>query len=285
VTIPEVDASTQYSASTDVHGRATLEVHQRYRYTYTQPVDDLRHRLIVVPPDVHGDQRLIAFELNVHGAASAYTAEWLTDGFGNRVCRVHAPRVDEGIEFETMFCVRRTSAGPPLHLDRQSYLTPTPLTKPSAELGSIARDLNGSAERAFSWASKALAYEVGATNVRTSASEALTIGRGVCQDFTHVLLSLLRLMGIPARYVSGHLLGEGVPHAWVEALVNEEVIAYDPTHGCRTGPNYITVAVGRDFLDVTPTSGTFRGAVTGALSATKAARVVGAHSTETEAVA
>jgi transglutaminase-like putative cysteine protease len=71
--------------------------------------------------------------------------------------------------------------------------------------------------------------------------------------------------------VSGHLLGEGVPHAWVEALVDGEVIAYDPTHARRTRLDYITVAVGRDYADVAPTSGFFTGAATGRLSATKAA--------------
>jgi transglutaminase-like putative cysteine protease len=96
-----------------------------------------------------------------------------------------------------------------------------------------------------------------------------------------MMLTVLRLVGIPARYVSGHLLGEGAPHAWVEALVegaNErglpEVIAYDPTHHRRAGLNYITVAVGRDYADVAPTSGTFVGPASGRLSASKQAEIV-----------
>jgi transglutaminase-like putative cysteine protease len=106
---------------------------------------------------------------------------------------------------------------------------------------------------------------------------ALHLGRGVCQDFAHLLLCVLRLLAIPARYVSGQLLGEGVPHAWVECLVDGEVIAYDPTHGRCARLDYVTVAVGRDFADVTPTSGVFSGAATGVLGAAKTARVLTLH--------
>ncbi|HEY3079282.1 MAG TPA: transglutaminase family protein [Chloroflexota bacterium] len=94
-------------------------------------------------------------------------------------------------------------------------------------------------------------------------------------------LCLLRLLGVPARYVSGHLLGQGAPHAWVEALVDDpaaaggtDVVGYDPTHRRRTTLGFITVAVGRDFADVTPTSGYFTGPAIGRLSSSKQAEIV-----------
>ncbi len=134
------------------------------------------------------------------------------------------------------------------------------------------------AERAHEWASTAITYQTGVTGVQTPAAMALYLGKGVCQDFAHLLLCVLRLLRIPARYVSGHLLGEGVPHAWVEALLPDpampagvQVVAYDPTHHRRAGMSYITVAVGRDFRDVTPTSGSFTGTAAGALSFSKRA--------------
>jgi transglutaminase-like putative cysteine protease len=76
------------------------------------------------------------------------------------------------------------------------------------------------------------------------------------------MLALCRLLGIPARYVSGHLAGEGGTHAWVEVLVpgrdqSVEVLSWDPTHDRRTDLNYLTVAVGRDYRDVAPVSGTY----------------------------
>jgi transglutaminase-like putative cysteine protease len=81
--------------------------------------------------------------------------------------------------------------------------------------------------------------------------------------------------------VSGHLVGEGAPHAWVEVLLLDSsadqpacVLGFDPTHHRRVGPSYITVAVGRDFADVTSTSGVFSGSATGKLHWSKQAQAV-----------
>ena len=67
--------------------------------------------------------------------------------------------------------------------------------------------------------SRSLTYEWGVTGVQTSATEAIRVGRGVCQDFAHIMIAGCRAAGIAARDVSGHLVGEGASHAWVEALV------------------------------------------------------------------
>ena len=99
--------------------------------------------------------------------------------------------------------------------------------------------------------------------------------RGVCQDYAHIMAALCRLHGIAARYVSGHLLGEGGTHAWVEVLLpgptadEAIVVPFDPTHGRRAGLSYLTIAVGRDYADVAPTSGTFTASYGGQLSARK----------------
>ena len=122
----------------------------------------------------------------------------------------------------------------------------------------------------------ALRYAHGVTGSRTTATEALALGQGVCQDYAHIMIALCRLCGLPARYVSGHLLGEGGTHAWVEVLLPSadrptEAIAlpFDPTHGCEASLSYLTIAVGRDYFDVAPTSGTFRASYRGQLSARK----------------
>jgi len=137
------------------------------------------------------------------------------------------------------------------------------------------------AERAHDWASGSITYQYGVTGYTTPAAMALHFQKGVCQDFAHILLAVLRLSNIPCRYVSGHMLGEGAPHAWVEALIADpnspgevEVIAYDPTHHRRARMDYITVATGRDFADVTPTSGTYGGPALGRLAYTKQAEIV-----------
>ena len=101
----------------------------------------------------------------------------------------------------------------------------------------------------------------------------------MCQDYAHCMVALCRLCGLPARYVSGHLLGDGGTHAWVEVLVQDpsgavRAVAFDPTHDRRAGPRYVTVAVGRDYGDVPPTSGTFEGPYPGELTTHKRAAVV-----------
>jgi hypothetical protein len=94
-----------------------------------------------------------------------------------------------------------------------------------------------------------------------------------CSRAAHVMIALCRATGLPTRYVSGHLLGEGGTHAWVEVIVADanaaRAVALDPCNGCRVGANYLTVATGRDYTDVAPTSGTYLGTARGNLTATK----------------
>ena len=260
------------------------EVQQLYRYTYSAPITDVHQRLVMVPPDVHRDQRLIHYSFAVRGADPGWELEWCIDQFGNRVCRARVPSVQHVLELEAQYVVEHAispASSAPASFARDVFLQPTALTAPDGRLSEVATDIGSTAktpeecaERAHDWAARAIAYQVGATGVRTPAAMALHLGRGVCQDYAHVLLCLLRLLGIPARYVSGQLPGDGVAHAWVEALIGDTIIAYDPTHHRRTSCQYVSVAVGRDYADVTPTSGTFTGAATGVLSATKCARAV-----------
>src|SRR5205823_7689435 len=112
-----------------------------------------------------------------------------------------------------------------------------------------------------------LRYEPGATDVHTRVEEVLELGRGVCQDFAHVLIAACRSKGIPARYVSGYLYdpkadgGASASHAWVDVFVpGQGWISLDPTHGRAQNDQYVRVAVGRDYADVPPTKGVYKGA-------------------------
>jgi transglutaminase-like putative cysteine protease len=100
----------------------------------------------------------------------------------------------------------------------------------------------------------------------TQADEVLAVGRGVCQDFAHVMLAICRCDGIPARYVSGYLYdptleGDNVAsHAWVDVFDDTRGwVSLDPTHDREQTEEYVRVAVGRDYADVPPTRGVFRG--------------------------
>jgi transglutaminase-like putative cysteine protease len=112
-----------------------------------------------------------------------------------------------------------------------------------------------------------ISYAAGATTVSTTASEAWAAGSGVCQDFAHAMLSLLRSSGVPARYVSGYLHTEdeaegetvrGESHAWVEVW-NGGWEGLDPTNDRTVGAAHVLVARGRDYADVPPLKGIYAG--------------------------
>ncbi len=119
-------------------------------------------------------------------------------------------------------------------------------------------------------------YKTGATTSATPVADFLKKGRGVCQDFTHLYVAVMRKLGIPARYVSGivhedtdqELLGASQTHAWAEVLFPSQRssdgtggwVGIDPTNGLRAGPRFVKVAIGRHFNDVPPNRGVYIGA-------------------------
>jgi transglutaminase-like putative cysteine protease len=110
-----------------------------------------------------------------------------------------------------------------------------------------------------------LSYEQGITNAATTASEVLELKRGVCQDYAHLLISILRTNGIPARYVSGYLnqgigyTGASAMHAWVEVWIpGTGWIGIDPTNNVFINDNYMKVAHGTDYSDCMPLRGIIR---------------------------
>ena len=122
-------------------------------------------------------------------------------------------------------------------------------------------------------------YKPKSTRVDSPIDEALSTRQGVCQDFAHVMIALVRQIGVPCRYVSGYLFQpveavqslEGATHAWVEVwLPDLGWVGFDPTHNCLAGEHHIRIAVGRDYADVPPTRGVFKG-----LSAVKSELAVG----------
>ncbi len=151
------------------------------------------------------------------------------------------------------------------------YLAPTeyaPFSDPLRELSATAEGEGTETERAVNLMRTMrglLVYEPGATDVMTRADAALALGRGVCQDFAHVMLAACRRAGIPSRYVSGYLydpLGQGevASHAWVDVLdADRGWVSIDPTHDREQTEAYVRVAVGRDYADVPPTRGVFKG--------------------------
>lgn len=172
----------------------------------------------------------------------------------------------------------------PAILDRYAeYLAASPRTalpdELHDELGSLQprSTVDEMVVRVSGFVRERVAYVAGSTHVTTTAFESWTQTTGVCQDLSHLMISFLRGQGIPARYVSGYLhpvsdaaIGEtvlGQSHAWVEYFCGEWV-GFDPTNGNDIGLQHVVVAKGREYGDVPPLKGIYRGAPSRALGVT-----------------
>ena len=241
---------------------------ERICYHYSAPVANLRQRLKVIPPARHGRQRRRHWRLTVDGARASSTRTEL-DAFGNFTVEMRVPRVDDTVVFVLEVDVETGTFDPPprggvdpMDLDYTRLTAPTPLV---AQVASAAG--GGDVAALCAAVHRSIEYQWGVTGVRTTAAEALAGGRGVCQDYAHIMLAACHLMGLPARYVSGHLAGEGGSHAWVEVFERDPTRpeswipqGWDPTHNRRADDDYLVVAVGRDYADVAPLTGSYDGA-------------------------
>jgi transglutaminase-like putative cysteine protease len=167
--------------------------------------------------------------------------------------------------------------------DHFDFVAPTdyvPHLPQLSEIAQAAEDSSDATVAGFAQAASAIVYDrfryvKGATHVHSSIADSLTSGMGVCQDFAHLLLGVVRVMGIPARYVSGYLvpglggapeskqeevIGGQASHAWVEVFSpSGEWIGVDPTLGKAVGLRHVRIAIGRDYGDVAPVRGVYKG--------------------------
>lgn len=263
--------------------RTRCQFYQHFHYEYPGPIHDLHQRLVIIPADYYGTQHLLDHHLVVQPAPM--TLRQTTDSFGNRVLELEVPQADSVVSFEALMIVE--SAALEQHpavsdAEARHFLQHTRLTLPDSRIRATAQQLQREsadahqlAQTISDWVYAAMTYRSGATTVETTAAEALALGQGLCQDYSHVMIAMCRSAGLPARYVSGHLLGEGGSHAWVEVFLPTSsglgAFAFDPTNQCRPHLGYVTVAVGRDYHDVSPTSGSFTAPYGGQLTCSKRA--------------
>lgn len=229
------------------------------------------------------DQRWGRFELRTTPAAAVRR---YADAFGNiaHLITVAAPHTSLEVvtvgQIETLLAdpfARPRAAPAPLEPgERSDYLRPSILVPRDPGLDALAAAHRPSAPDAAFDAASALmhlvygefTYKPDVTNVSTTVAELLATRTGVCQDLTHVLVGLLRTVEIPARYVSGYIVtggdgpkrGGGHSHAWAEAWTpTHGWRGFDPTNDVLASEHHVKMAVGRDYRDVPPTQGTFRG--------------------------
>jgi transglutaminase-like putative cysteine protease len=251
-----------------------LRVEHTTEFGYDAPIAEAYTELRLRPLE-GGGQHCSSFRL--HTEPLGLRVREYTDYFGNDVLhfdvleshdRLSVTAVSEVVTPSAFLGAREA----PTPLELYDYLEPTdyaPFSESVAAFAARHAVSSGGRERArelMSAISAELVYDPAATDVQTRADEVLALGRGVCQDFSHVLLAACRCAGIPARYVSGYLYDpklqgdNAASHAWVDVWDAEQGwLALDPTHDRDQSESYVRVAVGRDYGDVPPTRGVYKG--------------------------
>ena len=254
--------------------KLTIEHHTRF--SYDQPVSEAYAEMRLKPLDSDG-QRCLSFRLATepHGEVARYK-----DRFGNDVRVFDVLNSHESLVVSAFSEVLTSEAfapemAPLSPLDEHDYRMATPYTQETPGIAALAAsagtgDAGATALGLMQAVQKALQYERGATDVTTTADGALEIGRGVCQDYAHVFIATCRCRGLLARYVSGYLFDDGrtaASHAWVDVLIpGVGWRSFDPTHGSVQTSRYVRVAVGRDYADVPPSRGVYKGGATSQLA-------------------
>jgi len=261
-------------------------------YRYAAPVTQSYNEARLTPRSDRR-QNLIVSRLETEPPTRSYR---YTDYWGTEVTAfdLHAPHLELKIVsssvVETGELVRPVDGAGWADLrsvdvkDRYAeFLEWTGYVPKNRELAGIARELRKGRRPAEAvlavseWVHDKLTYQRGTTGVHSSAVDAWHAREGVCQDYAHLTLTLLRSIGIPARYVSGYLhtkpnakIGEtvgGESHAWIEAWTGGWW-GFDPTNDVEIGPRHIWVAIGRDYADVSPLKGTYSGGSATAIEVT-----------------
>lgn len=190
------------------------------------------------------------------------------DGFGNLIQMGRIEEAHDVFSFVSSGLVIVDASDTRPEAAHPMYSRPSRFTSTSAELASFTQDVlrvmaNAAPLKKAELLSHALhehmVYEPGSTTVSTDAASAFAQGRGVCQDYAHILIALLRREGVPARYANGLIIGEGATHAWVEVHDGVSWHGVDPTNDHPVDDSYIALSHGRDFADCPIESGVFRG--------------------------
>ncbi|MFV0467181.1 MAG: transglutaminase-like domain-containing protein [Lachnospiraceae bacterium] len=147
------------------------------------------------------------------------------------------------------------------------YKYPSEMTKPDQKMTGLLQDIEShvyiadTLRAVSSMINEHMTYVKETTHIHTTAAEAFTEGVGVCQDYAHIMLALLRSMGMMARYVAGIMTGEGETHAWIEVYDGTVWIGYDPTNSQFIDEHYLKFSHGRDSMDCMVNRGIFSGYV------------------------
>ena len=249
-----------------------IKVDYSTTYDYALLASDVV-QLLRVEPCGHHDQHIVNWRLDTDTDGHLRRGH---DVFGNVTHMFYADapirrlalHVSGEVDTDETHGMLRGTAEP---LPASVFLRTTPLSSPDAAIQDFARTLAranpiDTCHAMLTALYDSMSFDADVTHSHTDAAHAFGLKAGVCQDYSHIFLAAARVLGIPARYVSGHLVrADGLVtqpagHAWVEAyLADLGWVGFDPTNGMSTTASYLRVAVGLDYLDAAPVRGARRG--------------------------
>ncbi len=258
-----------------------LRILHETKLSYTEPVSETVFEVRMAPPSDE-DQTNLGYRLKIMPAAPVTIYR---DGFGNRVDLFNILTSYRELVIRATSIVRThhtSSAESRLAdvdwipetdaqhtMETLEYLQPSPFVNRSPELDQFLTTLPKPGGRLLDLVHRLneavrdrLLYEKKVTTARTPVDEALRLGRGVCQDFAHLFIAASRGLGLPARYVSGyiHQAGEVATHAWCQVWTGRNGwVDVDPTRGTLVGDDYVKIGIGRDYSDIPPNRGVWKG--------------------------
>jgi len=255
------------------------------KYQYNWPIKESINEIRLFPHNFE-NQDVLQYELHITNNPDVEISK---DYYGNRVGNFNNLEAHSEMTIESRMSVRVNhslkipeidlTTVADLEIEKQKSVLLLRLSYPETiqkqnKINAILKKIDCSdkpiieiAQKCNQYIYENFTYTKGITNIETTVDEILAMKKGVCQDFAHVLLQLLRTVGIPSRYVSGYicpnesgLRGEGATHAWVEIYTpTQGWLGLDPTNNIWTMDNHIRLSVGKNFYDCTPVKGTFKG--------------------------
>jgi transglutaminase-like putative cysteine protease len=249
-----------------------LFIRHTTRYGFSQPVTHGLQRLRLTPKSSHG-QSVIDWKMDFDGVRLEAEHD---DHHRNRTTLVS---VVPGTTAVTVVCSGSVDTAQNAdkagvvgehvgHLPLWCFLSQTALTKPGPKIRALVAGLDADRTRPLELlhdlcaaVSEAVPYTIGATDVETTAEVALALGQGVCQDHAHIFIGAARLLGLPARYVSGYLMmddrvDQEAGHGWAEAHVaGLGWVGFDVSNAICPDERYVRLATGCDYRDAAPVTG------------------------------
>lgn len=262
-----------------------LKVEHQTRFDYTQPVFETTTEVRLQPSrGQENPQQLKSFSLNVEPKTKIFDYQ---DFYGNTIHYFSVLPPHESLEIRGSAVVETGSGDYPVEpkdmvnlfdfTSQCKYIVFSDAAQAfAAELVRDDMELPRLAlvEKICRTINQEFQYQKGVTTVYSTVEQVLEQQTGVCQDFAHVMITICRILGLPARYVSGYVWGgesdqEGASHAWCEVLdeENQKWAGFDPTHSTlKVDERYIKIGHGRDYSDIPPVKGTYKGRASESLS-------------------